>query len=119
MAISLFLGCVCVFIVVIFFILLLDIKKRYVLVLTFIFVVVIFILVIFNLILVNRCSNLSEKNRVMRSQVKEIKSDLDFYIETGKLKKEVFKKHEENEKGLNSGDVHSRNSAAADILRNN
>lgn len=64
---------------------------------------------------------LCEKKRRIEAEYEatKAKSDLNFYKNVQGVKSEIFKKSKDKTQKLNSGDVHSRNSAAADILRNN
>lgn len=64
---------------------------------------------------------LCEKKRRIEAEFEasKAKSDLNCLKNMQDLKNEIYKKSKEKTQKLNSGDVHSRNSAAADILRNN
>lgn len=64
---------------------------------------------------------LYEKKRRIEAEYEatKAKSDLNFYKNVQGVKSEIYKKSKEKTQKLNSGDVHSRNSSAADILRNN
>lgn len=84
-----------------------------------VFVILILISLIANIVVINLYNSLKKEKLRLDGEIIKARSDLDFYIEVNKIKKEVLKNNEEEEKKLNSGDNHSRNSAAADILQNN
>lgn len=64
---------------------------------------------------------LCEKNKRIEAEYEATKAklDLNFYKNVQEVKSEIYKKSKDKTQKLNSGDVHSRNSAAADILQNN
>lgn len=82
-------------------------------------IVLILISLVANVVTINLYNSLKKEKLKVDSEIIKARSDLDFYIEVNKIKKEVLKKNEDEKKRLNSGDNHSRNSAAADILQNN
>ena len=84
-----------------------------------VFIILILISLIANVVTINLYNSLKKEKLRVDSEIIKARSDLDFYIEVNKIKKEVLKNNEDEKKKLNSGDNHSRNSAAADILRNN
>lgn len=81
-------------------------------------IILILISLVSNVIIIKLYNSLKKEKLKVDSEIIKARSDLDFYIEVNKIKKEVLKNNEEK-KRLNSGDNHSRNSAAADILQNN
>lgn len=82
-------------------------------------IILILISLITNVVTINLYNYLKKEKLRVDSEIIKARSDLDFYIEVNKIKKEVLKNNEDEKKRLNSGDNHSRNSAAADILQNN
>ena len=82
-------------------------------------IILILISLIVNVIIINLYNSLKKEKLRVDSEIIKARSDLDYYMEVNKIKKEVLKNNEDEKKKLNSGDNHSRNSAAADILRNN
>lgn len=82
-------------------------------------IILILISLVANVVTINLYNSLKKEKLKVDSEIIKARSDLDFYIEVNKIKKEVLKKNEDEKKRLNSGDNHSRNSAAADILQNN
>lgn len=81
--------------------------------------ILILISLIANVVTINLYNSLKKEKLRVDSEIIKARSDLDYYMEVNKIKKEVLKNNEDEKKKLNSGDNHSRNSAAADILRNN
>lgn len=84
-----------------------------------ILIVMLVISLIANVVIINFYGNIKKEKLKMEDEAIRAKADLDYYVEINNLKKEVSKEYAESEKKLNSGDNHSRNSCAADILRNN
>ena len=82
-------------------------------------IILILISLVANVVTINLYNSLKKEKLKVDSEIIKARSDLDFYIEVNKIKKEVLKNNEDEKKRLNSGDNHSRNSAAADILQNN
>ncbi len=82
-------------------------------------IILILISLVANVVTINLYNSLKKEKLKVDSEIIKVRSDLDFYIEVNKIKKEVLKNNEDEKKRLNSGDNHSRNSAAADILQNN
>lgn len=81
--------------------------------------ILILISLLANVVTIFLYKSLKKEKLQADAEVIKARSDLDFYLEVNKIKKEVLKNNEDEKKKLNSGDNHSRNSAAADILRNN
>ena len=84
-----------------------------------ILIVMLAISLIANVVIINFYGNIKKEKLKMEDEAIRSKADLDYYVEINNLKKEVSKEYAESKKKLNSGDNHSRNSCAADILRNN
>lgn len=84
-----------------------------------ILIVMLAISLIANVVIINFYGNIKKEKLRVDSEIIKARSDLDYYMEVNKIKKEVLKNNEDEKKKLNSGDNHSRNSAAADILQNN
>lgn len=84
-----------------------------------ILIVMLAISLIANVVIINFYGNIKKEKLKMEDEAIRAKADLDYYVEINNLKKEVSKEYAESKKKLNSGDNHSRNSCAADILRNN
>lgn len=84
-----------------------------------ILIVILAISLIANVVIINFYGNIKKEKLKMEDEAIRAKADLDYYVEINNLKKEVSKEYAESKKKLNSGDNHSRNSCAADILRNN
>lgn len=82
-------------------------------------IILILISLIANVVIINLYNSLKKEKLRVDREIIRARSDLDFYLEVNKIKKEVLKNNENEKERLNSGDNHSRNSAAADILRNN
>ena len=82
-------------------------------------IILILISLVANVVTINLYNSLKKEKLKVDIEIIKARSDLDFYIEVNKIKKEVLKNNEDEKKRLNSGDNHSRNSAAADILQNN
>lgn len=82
-------------------------------------IILILISLVANVVTINLYNSLKKEKLKVDSEIIKVRSDLDFYFEVNKIKKEVLKNNEDEKKRLNSGDNHSRNSCAADILRNN
>ena len=82
-------------------------------------IILILISLIANVVTINLYNSLKKEKLRVDGEIIKARSDLDYYMEVNKIKKEVLKNNEDEKKNLNSGDNHSRNSAAADILRNN
>lgn len=79
---------------------------------------VLFISLSVNAAVISFYKSLKKEKLRVDSEIIKARSDLDYYIRVNQIAKEVAKEYEEKEKKLNTGDIHSRNSAAADILRN-
>ena len=84
-----------------------------------VFIILILISLVSNVIIIKLYNSLKKEKLKVDIEIIKARSDLDFYIEVNKIKKEVLKNNDDEKKRLNSGDNHSRNSAAADILQNN
>ena len=84
-----------------------------------ILIVMLAISLIANVVIINFYGNIKKEKLKMEDEAIRARADLDYYVEINNLKKEVSKEYAESKKKLNSGDNHSRNSCAADILRNN
>lgn len=82
-------------------------------------IILILISLITNVVTINLYNSLKKEKLRVDNEIIKARSDLDYYMEVNKIKKEVLKNNEDEKKRLNSGDNHSRNSAAADILQNN
>lgn len=82
-------------------------------------VIVLAISLLINLITIRFYDKVKKEKSDLATKVLQLESDARFYKAVSNLKKEVKKESEEKTQKLNSGDVHSRNSAAADILQNN
>lgn len=82
-------------------------------------IILILISLIANVVTINLYNSLKKEKLRVDGEIIKARSDLDYYMEVNKIKKEVLKNNEDEKKKLNSGDNHSRNSAATDILRNN
>lgn len=81
-------------------------------------VVISVISILFNVITINLYEKERAKKYEAQNEAIKAKADLDYYRTVNDIKNEVKKTSEERYKKLNSGDVHSRNSYAASILRN-
>lgn len=82
-------------------------------------IILILISLITNVVTINLYNSLKKEKLRVDSEIIKARSDLDYYMEVNKIKKEVLKNNEDEKKNLNSGDNYSRNSCAAYILRNN
>lgn len=84
-----------------------------------ILIILILISLIANVVTINLYNSLKKEKLRVDGEIIKARSDLNYYMDVNKIRKEVLKNNEDEKKRLNSGDNHSRNSAAADILQNN
>lgn len=79
--------------------------------------IVIAVLVALNILMFCLFNSVMKDKKKLENEINRVQDDLEYYINLEKIKKEGVENYNEKSKDLHSGDVHSRNATAADILR--